>query len=102
MLMNTISASAVPVAVKIDPDMKERMKCLAENKHRTQQWMMREAIRQYVEREEKRASLRNDTFANWRECRETGMYAPSEDVLAWLATWGEDSGTAAPACREHE
>ena len=100
--MNTMSASAVPVAVKIDPDMKKRMKRLAEDKQRTQQWMMREAIRQYVEREEKRASLRNDAFAAWQECQETGMYAPSEDVLAWLATWGEDSKTAAPACREHE
>lgn len=100
--MRAGGASTVPVAVKIDPDMKERMKRLAENKQRTPHWMMREAIRQYVEREEKRVSLRNDAFAAWRECQETGMYAHSEDVLAWLATWGKDSGTAAPACREHE
>ena len=97
-----MGASAIPVAVKIDPEMKERMKRLAEAKQRTPHWMMREAIRQYIEREEKSARLRNDALAAWQECQETGMYASSEDVLAWLATWGEDSETAAPACHEYE
>ena len=97
-----MSAAAIPVAVKIEPDMKERIKRLAEDKQRSSHWMMREAIRQYVEREEKRACLRNDVLAAWQECQETGMYAPSEDVLAWLATWGEDSETTAPACHEYE
>ena len=49
-----MGASAIPVAVKIAPEMKERMKRLAEAKQRTPHWMMREAIRQYIEREEKK------------------------------------------------
>ncbi|MHB9101478.1 MAG: CopG family ribbon-helix-helix protein, partial [Sulfuricella sp.] len=39
-----------PVAIKIDIDIKERVKRLADARHRTPHWMMREAIRQYVER----------------------------------------------------
>ncbi len=78
------------------------MKRLAESKQRTPHWMMREAIREYVEREEKREAFPKDALAAWRECQETGMYASAEDVPAWLATWGENSETTAPECREHK
>ena len=41
-----------PVAVKLDPSTRERMKRLADAKHRTPHWLMREAIDQYVDREQ--------------------------------------------------
>lgn len=47
-------------AVKLDPETNERVKRLAEARHRTPHWVMREAIRQYVEREEKREAFRQD------------------------------------------
>ena len=40
-----------PVAIKIDEDIKARVKRLAEARHRTAHWLMREAITQYVERD---------------------------------------------------
>ena len=52
--MEPIMTAAVdrPVAIKIDEDIKARVKRLAEARHRTAHWLMREAITQYVEREE--------------------------------------------------
>ena len=50
-----------PVAIKIDEDMKVRVKRLAEARHRTSHWLMREAITQYVNREEKREAFRKRT-----------------------------------------
>ncbi len=41
------------VAIKIDQITKERYKKLARIKNRSAHWMMREAIKQYVDREEK-------------------------------------------------
>ena len=41
------TASTHPVAIKIDTDIKERIKRLAEARHRTPHWLMREAISQY-------------------------------------------------------
>lgn len=41
-----------PVAIKIDPEIKERLKRLADARQRTTHWLMREAIHKYVEREE--------------------------------------------------
>lgn len=50
--------STTAVAVKIDSEVKERIKRLAELKQRSTHWLMKEAILQYVEREEKIESFR--------------------------------------------
>ena len=47
-----------PTTIKMDADTKERVKRLADARHRSSHWMILEAIRQYVDREEKRELLR--------------------------------------------
>lgn len=89
-----------PIAIKIDNDTRERIKRLAEARHRTSHWMMREAIRQYVEREEKREVFRKDALNAWQEYRETGLHVTGDEVMAWLETWGEENETAAPVCHK--
>lgn len=89
-----------PVAIKIDPEIKERVKRLAEARHRTPHWLMREAISQYVDREEKREAFRQDGLKAWREYQETGLHATAEEVEAWLASWGTDNELPAPECHE--
>ena len=71
-----MAAATHPVAIKIDADIKERAKRLATPRHRTMHWLMREAITQYVEREEKREAFRQDAIKTWEEYRLTGSHAP--------------------------
>ena len=59
---NVPNADARPVAIKIDEDTQARVKRLAEARQRTPHWLMREAITQYVEREEKREAFRQDAL----------------------------------------
>ncbi|MFZ5776033.1 MAG: CopG family ribbon-helix-helix protein [Thermodesulfobacteriota bacterium] len=92
--------STTAVAVKITPDLKERMKRLAQVRHRSTHWMMREALQQYVEREEKREAFRQDAMKAWEEYKETGLHATGEEVEAWLATWGTDQEIPAPVCHK--
>ena len=44
-------------SVKLDDDLKSRIQHLAETRNRSAHWIMREAIRDYVEREEARESF---------------------------------------------
>ena len=61
-----MTAAAIrPVAIKIDEEIRARVKRLADARHRTAHWLMREAITQYVEREEKREAFRQDTLKAW-------------------------------------
>ena len=59
--------TARPISVKLDPDTRARIEHLAATRHRSKHWMMREAIRHYVEREEKREAFRQDTLRAWEE-----------------------------------
>ncbi|MHB1054100.1 MAG: CopG family ribbon-helix-helix protein [Thiobacillus sp.] len=94
------AASIRPVAIKIDEDTRERVKRLAEARQRSSHWMMLEAIRQYVEREEKREAFRQDGINAWKEYQETGLHVTGDEVIAWLDTWGEENEQAAPVCHK--
>lgn len=91
---------ARPVTIKIDEDIKARVKSLADIRQRTSHWLMREAIIQYVDREEKREAFRQDTLKAWEEYRTTGLHATAEAVEAWLASWGTDNELPAPTCHK--
>ncbi len=94
-----MSAGAIrPVAIKIDPEIKERVKRLADARHRTAHWLMREAITQYVEREEKREAFRQDTLKAWEEYQATGLHLTAEEVDAWLAQLEQGNDVEPPEC----
>ncbi len=92
--------TAIAVAVKIDPGMKKRLKKLAEVKQRSAHWLMREALTQYIEREEKRASFRQDAMNAYEEYQETGLHVTGDEVATWLKTWGTDNEKDPPKCHQ--
>ena len=94
------ATSTSPVAIKIDEDTRNRVKRLAEARQRSSHWMMLEAIRQYVEREEKREAFRQDGIRAWNEYQATGLHVTGDEVIAWLDTWGEEDEQAAPVCHK--
>lgn len=81
-----------PVAVKLDEDIHSRVKVLAATRDRSPHWMMREAIAQYVKREEKREAFRQNGIRAWDAYQETGLHVTHAEAYAWLAqlTTGED------------
>lgn len=91
-------AASRPMAVKIDQDTRERIKRLAEARHRTSHWMMREAIRQYVEREEKREAFRQDGIRAWNEYQTTGLHVTLVEADAWLARLEAGQDVEPPEC----
>ena len=94
-----MAASAVrPVAIKIDEDIKARVKRLAQARQRTPHWLMREAITQYVDREEKREAFRQDTLKAWQDFRTTGLHVTAVEADAWLAELEQGNDIEPPEC----
>lgn len=87
-----------PVAVKLDTEIHDRMKALAKVRDRSPHWMMREAIAQYVEREEKREALRQDAMRAWRSYQETGLHVTHAEADTWLAQLEEGQDREPPEC----
>jgi predicted transcriptional regulator len=90
--------SVSAVAVKLDPKIKERIKRLAETRHRSTHWMMKEAISQYVDREEKRESFRQDALKAWQEYQTTGLHVTQREAEAWLSKLEDGKDTDPPKC----
>jgi predicted transcriptional regulator len=80
-------------SLKLDAELKIRLQELAQVRRRSSHWLMREAIEQYVEREERRERLRQDALAAWAEYDATGLHVTAEEADAWLARLeaGEDA-----------
>ena len=87
-------------SLKIDDELRGRIQHLATLRQRSPHWIMREAIAQYVEREEARESFKQEALASWTVFRETGRHLTGEEVRSWLSTWGTEDEAAAPECHE--
>lgn len=85
-------------SVQLDEKLKNRVQHLANVRHRSAHWIMREAIRDYVEREEKHDSFKQDALNAWESYQENGLHLSLEEADAWLAKLeaGEDVGL--PKC----
>ena len=94
-----MAASAVsPVAIKIDEDIKARVKRLAQARQRTPHWLMREAITQYVDREEKREAFRLDSQLAWESFRANGLHVSADEADAWMAELEQGNDIEPPEC----
>lgn len=87
-------------SIKIDDILKNRIQHLADVQHRSAHWIMREAIREYVDREEFRENFKQEALASWSAYQETGRHLTGQEARNWLATWGTDDEAEAPSCHE--
>lgn len=87
-------------SLKIDDALKQRIQDLASLRQRTAHWIMREAITQYVTREEARESFRQEEAESWRHFKETGLHLTLDEAFAWLDTWGTEAESGPPPCHE--
>lgn len=89
-----------PVSLKLEQADHERLKSLAEARQRKPHFLMKEAIRQYLDREEARESFKQEALASWQAYQETGQHLTRQELAQWLDTWGTDQEKAVPACHD--
>lgn len=67
---------------------------------RTPHWLMKAAIEDYIEREEKREAFREEAVASWEKYQMDGRHLSFDDVQNWLKNWGTDKSDSMPPCRD--
>jgi len=93
-------AATSTTSLKLDNELKERVQRLALVRRRYAHWVMREAVEQYVTREEQREQLRQDALAAWNHYQTTGLHATAEEADAWLAKLEAGEDAVAPECHD--
>lgn len=87
-----------PIAVKLETETLASLQRLGESRQRSTHWMMREAISQYVEREEARDAYRQDGMRAWADYQATGLHVSADEADAWLAKLEAGEDAEPPAC----
>jgi predicted transcriptional regulator len=84
--------------LELDAEIENRLLRLAEVRRQSADALMREAIEQYVEREERREQLRHDARAAWTEYQATGLHVTGDEADAWLSRLeaGDDAEPPTP------
>jgi predicted transcriptional regulator len=85
-------------SIKLDPSIKKRLQKLAAAQRRTAHWIVREAVEEYVDREEKREKFRQDTLAAWENYQATGLHVTAAEADAWLLKLASGKKAKRPAC----
>lgn len=77
-----------PVSIKLAEDERSRLFSLAAARKRSQHYLMREAVREYLTREEARQSFRDEADEAWLDYERTGLHVTQAEVDAWAHSLG--------------
>lgn len=78
------SRSTGTVTVKLDPSDRDRIATLATLKKRTPHYLMKEAILEYVQREEARQNFIKAADKSFEHYKETGLHITIDEFSAWV------------------
>ena len=76
-------------SIRMPDDLAERLEQTARLMRRAKGWVINEAVREYVEREEQRQQMLRETQEGLDDI-EAGRVVDSAAVMAWLESWGTD------------
>lgn len=93
-------ARSATTSLKLESEMKERVRRLAAARRRTPHWVMREAVEQYVAREEKREQFLKSALAAWTHYQTTGRHVTAAEADRWLSMLEAGKNAAAPECHD--
>jgi predicted transcriptional regulator len=85
-------------AIRLTPAEQKQIDHLASIKQRKPHWIMKEALRQYLEREADVERLRQHTLASWDDFVRAGMHVSEDEMNGWLDTWGTEHEAEPPEC----
>jgi predicted transcriptional regulator len=81
------------LTAQVTDDFADEIDSLAVELERPRDWVIQDALREYVSRHRLEAQRWRETQAAI-DAAERGEVVPAEEVFAWLDTWGRE-GTAA-------
>ena len=93
-----MDAKTSPLSVKLDEQERERLKSLGMARKRSPHWLARQAIAEYLDREEAVERFKQESEAAWADYQNSGQAVPHAQVMEWLATWGGGDDGKSPPC----
>jgi predicted transcriptional regulator len=84
------------IGIKLDEHTKERLKQLGATRSRTPHWLMRDAIQQYLDREEHYEREKREDMERWERFQLTGRAISHDTAAAWLTELADGRDSPCP------
>jgi predicted transcriptional regulator len=85
--------------VRLQPEVEESLEAMAGRLHRTKSWLINQALREYIQRQEQE-QLRWQETVQAMESVARGEVVSGEAVHAWLRSWGASGELPPPKVGE--
>lgn len=80
---------------RVDDDLQEKLDATAARLQRSKGWIINDALRRYIEREERKQQILQETEEAIADIQADRVVS-GEEVMRWLETWGADNEIKAP------
>ncbi len=88
------------VSVKLDQSDRERLNTLAISKKRTSHYLMKEAIQEYIKREEIRMNFIRAGEASAQHYKDTGLHISLDELSTWVDAVQTNPNAVMPVCHK--
>ena len=92
------STRSASVTIKLDDTDRSRIASLAAAKKRTPHYLMKEAILDYVRKEEARQNFIAAAESSFEHYKETGLHISLDEFNTWVDQVQDNPGEPVPAC----
>lgn len=82
-------------SIRLQEDLEKLLEEASSRLHRSKNWMINQALREYLERDRREQQRWRETVAALKSASE-GKLVGAERVHAWLESWGKDDELAPP------
>jgi len=72
------------MGVKLEPEVRKRLKQLGASKDRTPHWLMKKAILEYLEKEEAYEREKREDLQRWQRYQDTGEHLSQDEMRTRL------------------
>ena len=95
--MQTQTVSS-PISIRLPAELKERVQGLAAARQRSINALVIQAVAAFVEREEKRETIRQECVAAHEHYQQTGLHVSHAEVKEWIAGLRQGKKVEPPKC----
>ena len=81
--------------VRLQPDVESGLEAIADKLHRSKNWLVNQAIREFVDRQELEQHRWAETLLSLESVAQ-GKVVAGQDVHTWLASWGTPNELGPP------
>ncbi len=82
-------------SVRLSDDLEAPLDSLSQNLHRSKNYLINQAVKEFLQRQEMEDARWMDTLAAL-ESAKAGKFIHSDDVESWLRSWGQSEEKPTP------